>query len=46
MSESNQHRDDRWNRIIVPMARGFEAFFWRIAWFTLFVTILFYTRGG
>lgn len=47
MSESNQHHDDRWNRVIVPMAQGLEAFFWRVAWFTLFVTVLFFSaRGG
>jgi hypothetical protein len=47
MSESNQQHDDRWNRVIVPMAKGLEAFFWRVAWFTLFVTVLFFSaRGG
>ena len=32
---------DRWNDMIVPAAKGLEVFFWRLAWFTVFVAFVF-----
>ena len=32
---------DRWNDIVVPTAKGLETFFWNLAWFTVFVAVLF-----
>ncbi|RIK82900.1 MAG: hypothetical protein DCC68_05135 [Planctomycetota bacterium] len=32
---------DRWNRIVVPTAKGLERFFWHVAWFTVLLALLF-----
>ncbi len=32
---------DRWNDAIVPAARGLESFFWKLAWFVVFLALLF-----
>ena len=29
-----------WKETVPPLAKGIEAFFWRIAWFTVFVFVL------
>lgn len=30
-----------WTHILIPTARGFEGFVWRVAWFTLLIFVLF-----
>ncbi len=32
---------DRWNDIVVPAVKGLEMFFWRLAWFAVFVAFVF-----
>ena len=39
-SQPNTSRD-RWNDIVVPTAKGFEKFFWNLAWFAVIVALLF-----
>jgi hypothetical protein len=34
-------RHHTWHTIIVPTAKGFEKFFWKLAWFALLVWIIF-----
>ena len=36
----NPERGQWWTRIIVPTAGGLEGFFWRLAWFIVFIKIL------
>ncbi|MFO0916674.1 MAG: hypothetical protein U0795_27210 [Pirellulales bacterium] len=41
MSTANEPSKDRWERIVVPTAKGLEAFFWKLVWFLLLVFCLF-----
>ena len=34
-----------WHSIVVPTARAIERFLWRLAWFGLFVLILFHSHA-
>jgi hypothetical protein len=45
MSESQPtagKHEHPWHAFVVPTARGLEGFAWRVAWFALFVKILFF----
>ena len=41
MSSPQSETPDRWNTRVVPAAQALEKFFWNLAWFTLFVFLLF-----
>ncbi len=46
MSQSQspaEKREHPWHLFVVPTARGMEGFAWRVAWFALFVKILFFS---
>ena len=34
-----------WHAVVTPTARAIERFLWRLAWFGLFVMILFHNRA-
>ena len=34
-----------WQSIVVPTASAIQSFMWRVAWFGLFVWILFHTHA-
>lgn len=40
MSDFQSPRD-RWNDMVVPSVKGLEVFFWRLAWFAVFVAVVF-----
>jgi hypothetical protein len=40
-TSQSEHSKDRWNRIVVPTAKGIEVFFWRLAWFAVFIAVIF-----
>ena len=42
-SSLDERREHAWHAFIVPTARGLEGFVWRVAWFALFVKILFFS---
>ena len=37
-----ENRERCWHAVVVPTAKGLEGFAWRVAWFTVFVKILFF----
>lgn len=41
MPSQESQSPDRWNTRVVPAAQAMEKFFWNLAWFTLFVFLLF-----
>lgn len=40
--EHEQRQESVWHSIIVPTAVGLEAFFWRVAWFSLVVVCVYF----
>lgn len=41
MTNSTGPEKDRWNDIVVPTAKAMESFFWKLAWFIVFLAVLF-----
>ena len=39
--ETDNRKESVWHSIVVPTAIGLEAFFWRVAWFTLVVLFVY-----
>lgn len=39
----SKDREEYWQNIVVPAAKGLEAFLWRVAWFAVLIKILFFT---
>ena len=35
-----------WHSVVIPTARGLERLLWRLAWFGLFVLILFHSHAS
>ena len=44
-SSPAEDRHHFWHSIATPTARAVERFFWRVAWFGLFVWILFHSHA-
>ena len=44
-SSPTKNRHHFWRSIIVPTAHAMERFMWRVAWFGLFVWILFHSHA-
>ena len=43
-SSPAKDRHHVWRSIVVPTASALEGFLWRVAWFSLFIWILFHSR--
>lgn len=43
-SRQTTNRHDVWHSIIAPTAHAIERFMWRVAWFGLFVWVLFHCQ--
>ena len=41
MTNPTDREKDRWNDVIVPTAKALESFFWKLAWFIVFLMLLF-----
>ena len=35
-------REQYWQNVVIPTAKGLEAFAWRVAWFAVLIKILFF----